>query len=215
MEQKNMNTLCIPFVDESSVQQAIRVLQAGGVIAFPTDTVYGVGSSAFDGEAIERLYVIKERSNLKAIPVLIGSADQLAQVTAQIPEYARWLIERLWPGALTVILPIHAGLPASLSPTPTVGVRMPDHVLLRRLITLAGPLAVTSANLSGMPNSVMAQDVLAQIGGRIELLLDGGPTPGEIPSTVVDCTGRQAHMLRLGRIAREELEAVLGESLVG
>ena len=201
MEQKNMNTLCIPFIDESSVQQAIRVLQAGGVIAFPTDTVYGVGSSAFNGEAIERLYVIKERSNLKAIPVLIGSADQLDQVTAQIPEYARRLIERLWPGALTVILPVHPGLPASLSPTPTVGVRMPDHDLLRRLIMLAGPLAVTSANLSGRPNSVTAQDVLAQIGGRIDMLLDGGPTPGEVPSTVVDCTGTKARVLRQGRIS--------------
>lgn len=207
-----MDTLCIPF-DEDSIRQAILTLQTGGVIAFPTDTVYGVGSSAFDAKAIERIYLIKERSNLKAIPVLIGSTDQLAQVTSQVPAYAQLLIEKLWPGALTVILPIHGGLPANISPTPTIGVRMPDHDLLRSLISQAGPMAVTSANLSGMGNSVSAQEVMAQIGGRIDLLLDGGPTPGEVPSTVVDCTGEKGRILRQGKILREEVANVLGEYL--
>ena len=196
--------------DEQALEQAQAFLQAGGVIAFPTDTVYGIGVPVHDSAGIERLYDIKERSNLKAIPVLIGQVEQLDQVTVNHPPYAERLIRQLWPGALTLILPMHEGLPSALSPTPTIGVRMPNHDLLRKLITLVGPMAVTSANLSGQANTASAQAVLAQLDGRIDLLLDGGPTPGDIPSTVVDCTGEKPRVLRWGVISRERLEAALG-----
>jgi L-threonylcarbamoyladenylate synthase len=206
-----LKTITIPF-NESAISQALQALREGAVLAFPTDTVYGIGVPAFSPAGIERLYAIKERSNLKAIPILIGALEQLTQVSAGMPDYAARLTRRLWPGALTVILPIHTGLPKEISPTPTIGVRMPDHDLLRQLITLSGPLAVTSANLSGQPNSVSAADVLMQLGGRVDLLLDGGSTPGDVPSTVVDCTGERAKVLRWGVIGRDVLEEALGEN---
>ncbi len=204
-----MITKSIHF-DEQSLETAQTVLRTDGVIAFPTDTVYGIGVPVQDASGIERLYDIKERSNLKAIPVLIGQVKQLDLLTVKRPPFADRLIHQLWPGALTLILPMREGLPAALSSTPTIGVRMPDHDLLRRLITLVGPMAVTSANLSGHPNTASAQAVLAQLDGRIDLLLDGGPTPGDIPSTVVDCTGEKPRVLRWGMINKEKLEEVLG-----
>lgn len=207
-----METRSIYFL-EKAIPQALQALQEGAVLAFPTDTVYGIGVPAFSSAGIERLYAIKERSNLKAIPILIGSLEQLAQVSAGMPDYAARLTQRLWPGALTVILPINAGLPKEISPTPTIGVRMPDHDLLRQLITLSGPLAVTSANLSGQPNSVSAEDVLMQLGGRVDLLLDGGSTPGDVPSTVVECVGERPRVLRWGVVGREKLEEALEEKL--
>lgn len=207
-----MKTVTIQF-DDKAIEQTKIALRDGAVIAFPTDTVYGIGVPVHDPAGIERLYDIKERSNLKAIPVLIGQAEQLDLVTVNRPPYAERLMEQLWPGALTLILPMRAGLPAALSPTPTLGVRMPNHHLLRRLITLVGPMAVTSANLSGQANTASAQAVLEQLDGRIDLLLDGGPTAGDIPSTVVDCTGEKPRVLRWGVINRQKLEEALGGSV--
>jgi L-threonylcarbamoyladenylate synthase len=165
----------------------------------------------FDKAGIDRLYTIKERSNQKAIPVLIGLAEQLTQLTPEVPEFAGKLIDVFWPGALTLVVPARPELPDNLSLAATVGVRMPNLDLLCQLIARTGPLAATSANLSGMPNSITAEHVMAQLGDRIDLLLDGGATPGEIASTVVDCTGEQPRILRAGRIPTGALRAVLGD----
>lgn len=192
-----------------AVERALAVLNAGGLVAFPTDTVYGLASAAFDPAGIERIYEAKGRDAAKAIPILLGDIDHLEQVAPGLPPAAGKLAARFWPGALTLVVPKNPALPAVLSALPTVGVRMPDHPFALRLLKQAGPLAVTSANLSGKENPRSAQDVLAQLSGRIELVLDGGPTPGGVPSTVVDCTGAQPAILRQGAIPAEEILRII------
>ncbi len=174
-------------------------------MAIPTDTVYGLAAMITNGPAIDRLYQAKERSLQKAIAVLIGGLEQIDQVVGYFSEDAHRLARRFWPGALTLVVPQHPGLPANLSPTPTIGVRMPDHSFTLELLRQVGPLATTSANISGGPNPRDAADVLAQLDGRIELLLDGGPAPGGIPSTVVDCTGEELVILREGAISAAQI----------
>jgi len=205
-----MNTLVIPYENEA-LEQALELLQQGELVAFPTDTVYGLGVMAFDAQAIDRLYQAKGREAGKAIAILVGEAEALQRVTAGMNEMAMRLAQRFWPGPLTLVVEGHPSLPANLSPRPTVGVRMPDHPVALTLLRRAGPLAVTSANLSGAPNANTAQEVLAQLGGRVALILDGGKTPGGLPSTVLDCTGPQPVILRLGPITLEQIYAVLEE----
>jgi L-threonylcarbamoyladenylate synthase len=147
----------------------------------------------------------------KAIPVLIADADDLAKVCAMVPEIALRLGSRFWPGPLTIVLPKHPDLPPAISSGPTVGVRIPNHPVARSLLRLAGPMAVTSANLSGKANPCDAQEVQEQLGGRIALIIDGGRTPGGVPSTVVDCTGQEVLVLRAGPISKEEIMAIAGQ----
>ena len=195
---------CIPF--------ALEVLQAGRLVAFPTDTVYGVGALAFDGEAVEAIYIAKDRPVEKAIPVLAGDPEDIERVGADIPDSARQLAARFWPGPLTILVPKRPGLPEAVSATATVGVRVPDHDVARELLRAAGPMAVTSANISGAPSPVTAQEVHEQLGGRIALIIDGGRTPGGIPSTLVDCTSGELRVLREGPISLEQLHASLKTS---
>ena len=123
---------------------------------------------------------------------------------------ARKLAERFWPGPLTIILPKRSDLPDSVSATNTVGVRVPDHRIARRVLRAAGPMAVTSANISGQPSPSTAEEVFIQLNGRIALILDGGKTPGGVPSTVVDCTGTQPIVIREGPISFREILAITG-----
>ncbi len=206
-----MDTRILLASDLSAIEKALTVLEAGGLVAFPTDTVYGVAGNAFDPAAIERIYEAKGRDQTKAIPILLGEVDHLPRVALQLPPAANRLAQHFWPGALTLVVPRHPGLPENLSPTPTVGVRMPDHAFALALLRRSGPLAVTSANRSGAENPRDAQDVLRQLGGRIELIIDGGPTPVGVPSTVVDCTGGQVKILRLGAIAAQEIQRLVAE----
>ena len=148
---------------------------------------------------------------MRALPLLVDSVDQAADLAHDPPRLFFQLAERFWPGPLTLVVPRHPALPANLSNLPTIGVRMPDHPLALALMRRTGPLAVTSANRSGAENAVTAQQVYAQLGGRIELILDGGQTPGGLPSTVVDCTGAEAVILRLGPISAADLQQALGE----
>ncbi len=200
-----MKTELLSTEDPKAIERAVAVLYGGGLVALPTDTVYGVAALANDAQAIERIYQVKERSENKAIAVLIGEFSQLSRVAASQNGNARRLAEVFWPGALTLVLPRHPGLPDNLSPQPTIGVRMPDHAFTRRLLALTGPLATSSANLSGGPNPHNAQEVLAQLDGRIELVLDGSDAPGGVPSTVVDCTGDSISILRQGAIKPQRL----------
>lgn len=205
-----MDTKTILMNDERAVDLAVEVLKAGGLVAFPTDTVYGVGALAFEPACIERIYEAKDRDTTKAIPILVGTLEQLSHVALMLTPAAEKLAQRYWPGALTLVIPRHPSLPDVLSPIPTVGVRMPDHPYALELLRRAGPLAVTSANLSGEENPRTAQDVLAQLEGRIALVVDGGAAPGGVPSTVVDCTGEQARILRHGAIPDEEIQKIIG-----
>ena len=197
-------TLLLPANDES-IQLALKILRKGGLVAFPTDTVYGVGALAFDGKAVESIYGAKNRPIEKAIPVLIGDMEDMEKVGMNIPEIAYQLAARFWPGPLTCVIPKQPTLPKSVSATDTVGVRVPDHEVARALLRAAGPMAVTSANISSQSSPSSAEEVFAQLDGRIDLILDGGITPGGIPSTLVDCTGDEVRILREGPISLEEI----------
>ncbi len=204
-----MQTTVLSAADPAAIPQALAVLQQGGLVAFPTDTVYGLAAATYSRAAVERLFEAKTREAAKAIAVLVGQIEHLRQLTPGMPEAARILAERFWPGALTLVVPKSPKLPENLSPYPTIGVRMPDHAFAVALLRRVGPLATTSANLSGQANPLTAQDVLDQLGGRIDLILDGGPCPGGKPSTVVDCTQEPPVVLREGAISPVEIHAAL------
>ena len=201
-----MKTEIIPA---SEIQSALEILQNGGIVAFPTDTVYGLGALAFNNNAVESIYIAKERPIEKSIPILIGDLSGLDQVAEDIPNMALRFATRFWPGPLTCILPKKQTLPLAVSATSTVAVRIPDHADARALLRAAGAMAVTSANISGQPNPSTAQEVYDQLNGRIPLILDGGKTRGGVPSTLVDCTGEKPVVLREGPISLDELLAAL------
>ena len=204
-----MDTKVLSSDSPNAILSALEILLSGGLVAFPTDTVYGVGALAFHEKAIESIYVAKDRPMERAIPVLIGDNDDLIKVAQEIPIFAMRLIDRFWPGPLTVLVPKKPTLPEAISATSTVGVRVPDHDIARALLRLAGPLAVTSANISGQLSPTTARQVREQLGGRIAMIIDGGETPGGIPSTLVDCTGEEIQILREGPISKEELLRVV------
>ena len=205
-------TLLLPATTET-IRAALEILQKGGLVAFPTDTVYGVGAVAFDGKAVESIYKAKDRPIEKAIPVLMADAADMEKVGMDIPEVAHQLAARFFPGPLTCLIPKQPTLPESVSATETVGVRVPDHEVARALLRAAGPMAVTSANISGQASPSTAQEVLAQLGGRIDLILDGGKTPGGVPSTLVDCTGNDLKILREGPISLAEIRQKLSSPI--
>jgi L-threonylcarbamoyladenylate synthase len=200
-----MKTEIISVSQPSAIRHALDVLRNGGLVAFPTDTVYGLAAPVDNAESIERLYTVKGRTNTKAIAVLLGDAADLEKVVVSPSQKAQRLADAFWPGPLTLILPRHPGLPEVLSPLSTVGVRIPDHPVALALLRATGPLAVTSANRSGDENTLTAEQVYAQLQGRIHLILDGGATPGGVPSTVVDCTSGEPKILREGPITLDEI----------
>ncbi|RPJ50110.1 MAG: threonylcarbamoyl-AMP synthase [Chloroflexi bacterium] len=207
-----MHTAFLPTSDPAAISLALEILSAGGLVAFPTDTVYGVAAGVTNPTGIDRLYEAKVRSANKAIAVLVAEIEQLNMLTSGLTPSAHRLAGRFWPGALTLVVPKHPHLPLNLSPLPTVGVRMPDHRFARALISATGPLATSSANISGESNTLTAQQVLEQLDGRIELVLDGGSVPGGVPSTVVDCTQDPPKILRHGALTAEQINAALSEA---
>jgi L-threonylcarbamoyladenylate synthase len=200
-----MKTLILASDHPEALLQAEQILQQGGLVAFPTDTVYGLAAAAFSAAGIDRLFAAKGRAADKAIAVLVGNFEQLDLISVGLDELAHQLARRFWPGALTLVVPRQPGLPDNLSPLPTIGVRMPDHPLALALLNRSGPLATTSANLSGGANPLTAADVMAQLDGRIDLVIDGGPVTGGKPSTVVDCTGPEIKLLRAGPVSLDGL----------
>jgi L-threonylcarbamoyladenylate synthase len=193
----------------SALNHAVDVLQHGGLVAFPTDTVYGLAALPFKGEYVEELFSAKGRNNTRAIAILIGDYADLKRVVAHFDETSTRLAHRFWPGPLTLVVPKHASLPEALSPNGTIGVRMPDHPIALALLRKIGPLAVTSANISGQDNANTAEEVNRQLNGRVHLILDGGRTSGGVPSTVINCTESSLIVLREGPISREAIEAAL------
>ena len=197
--------------DASGRAAAIEVLRRGGIVAMPTDTVYGVGVALDALDGLARLFAAKDRPPDRAIVLLVADLEQAASVGTFSPA-ARALAERFWPGGLTLVLAQAPGavLPAALTGgAGTIGVRIPDHDCPRRLARDLGPLPVTSANLSGQPDARDATAVLAQLSGRIDLVLDGGPARGGVPSTVVDCSGAVPRILREGAISATRLAETL------
>jgi L-threonylcarbamoyladenylate synthase len=204
-----MNTEVIKSDHPVALPHAVDVLKNGGLVAFPTDTVYGLAALPTKVEFIERLYTAKGRESTRAIAILLNSPSELPDVSISPGKTALRLATKFWPGPLTLIVPKHPDLPDILSPNPTIGVRVPDHKLALELLRSAGPLGVTSANISGWKNTLTAQEVLQQLDGRIHLVIDGGKSPGSVPSTVVDCTTPNPVILRPGPIDLEAIHSAI------
>lgn len=196
----------------AQLEEGARRLRAGQLVAFPTDTVYGLGALAFDGATALKLYAAKERPPEKAIPILVADRADLDQVAIDLPPIAYRLMERFWPGALTLVVLKRPAVPVEVSAGDTIAVRIPDLELTRALLRLTGPLAVTSANRSTGPNPRTAQEVLDQLAGRIDAVIDGGVTPGGVPSTVLDCAASEPRILRAGALA-DQVSAFLRNQL--
>ena len=200
-----MRTRIIAQSDPIAANTTLEIIRSGGVVAVPTDTVYGIACAVENPDAIKQLYVIKERDALKAIPVLVGTHHQAEDLAADFSKTANKLAERFWPGALTIIVEKNPVLPAELTIFQTVGLRRPNYAWLLELMQACGPLAATSANISGAPSPATAEEVLAQLDGRVELVIDGGRCEGGIPSTVVDCSQSQINILREGGISAKDI----------
>lgn len=199
-----VNTRVLPL--NQGIDQALDLLGRGHAIAFPTDTVYGVGADGLRAAAVQQLFAIKDRPPTQAIPLLLADPADLIAVSSGVSEQAQRLAERYWPGGLTLVVPAATHLPADLlAGGATVAVRVPDHPALRDLIRQLGrPLAATSANLHGHANPRTVQDVVAQLARRVALVLDGGATPGDVASTIVDVSGAVPRVLRQGVLRVDE-----------
>lgn len=204
----------IAAVSDKSLRGAVDILQSGGIVAIPTETSYGLAVDPFDQDAVERLYKIKQRSRTLPILVLVHGAQQLPQVVASIPDIYAPLIAHFWPGPLTLVFPAHAGIGAQLTGgTGTVGVRHSPNPVANRLIDLFGrPVTATSANLSGMVPAISAHQVEHVFGGLIDLVLDGGVTPGGKGSSLVGLRGAELCCLREGRIPFAQVQQILAAS---
>ena len=199
-----------PSLDPELLQRAADILRRGGLVAYPTDTVYGLAALPTDDAAVQRLFEAKKRPLDRAVPLLIASPADLAAVAGDVPEVARALIYAFWPGALTVVLPKAATF-HSIAVADTVALRVPDHLVPRELVRLLGaPITGTSANVSGEAEPLTADDARSQLGAAVELVIDGGACPGSQPSTVVDCTVKPPRVVREGAISRGELTRAAG-----
>ena len=210
MSEPSLTARIVPD-DESGRAEAIAALRAGGIVALPTDTVYGIAVALDTPGGIEALFAAKRRPPEKAVMLLIGDAAQ-ARTIGQWPPAAAALAEAFWPGGLTVVVPQRPdiSLPSALTGgAPTIGLRVPDHPAPRALAAAVGPLPTTSANISGMWEARDADEILAQLGDVIAVVLDGGVAHGGPASTVVDCTVDPPRILREGAIAPERVAAAL------
>lgn len=204
-----MQTITLPAENPESISSALSLIRDGEIVAFPTDTVYGLGADPFQATGIIKLFEAKGRDSNKAIAILIGSIEQASLVTDHMPDMAIRLCEVFWPGMVTVIVPRKNTLPELISNVDRIGIRMPNHPVALEMLRTYGPLATTSANLSGKPDAITAKDVFDQLANRVPLILDGGKCQGGVPSTVIDCSGSEPVILREGPVSIEQLFKVL------
>ncbi len=207
-----------PEAPESEViERAAEVLRRGGLVAFPTETVYGLGADAFNPQAVRRIFAVKGRPAQNPLIVHIAWKEQLRDVARIVPEAAWDVAERFWPGPLTLVLPRHERVPLETTGgLETVAVRMPDSPVALALIrALGNPIAAPSANLSGRPSPTTAEHVYEDLRGRIEVILDGGPTRIGVESTVLDMTTSPPTILRPGGVSPEHLRPLLGDVRLG
>jgi L-threonylcarbamoyladenylate synthase len=205
---KRLSTL---GVDEAVLEEAARCLQGGGLVAFPTDTLYGLAAVASQERAVQRLFEAKERPRDRPLPVFVASSADVDGVATEASPAARRLMEAFWPGGLTLVLRRHPRFRSlALAGGDTVAVRVPAHPVALELLRRVGePLTGTSANLSGRPGPRTAEEVRRQLGDRVDLIVDGGRCPGGVESTVVDCTVDPPRVLREGAVSVEWVTAVL------
>jgi L-threonylcarbamoyladenylate synthase len=192
--------------EPGAIEKAAALLAAGHLVVFPTDTLYGVGADAYNAAAIDALYRAKERPAQKGIPVLLADAAGVDGVARAVPETARRLVERFWPGPLTLVLPRQPELPPNLAPNENVAVRVPDHPVARALIRAAGgAVATSSANRSGEAPAQNACAAQRALGHAVAAILDGGPVFHGAPSTILDCTVDPPRLLRAGPLSAADL----------
>jgi L-threonylcarbamoyladenylate synthase len=197
------------------IDKAAGVVLAGGIIAFPTDTTYGLGVNPFDDSAVSKVYRLKQRQQEKPLILLLSSQEQLENITQEVSEEAKKLMEHFWPGPLTLIFAASDELKSfSIGHTGKIGIRIPDNPIARKLIDACRiPLTATSANISGQPSARSAQDAIDYFGNKIEMVLDGGPSRKEMESTVIDLTISPINLIREGQIGLDRIETVIGHSL--
>jgi L-threonylcarbamoyladenylate synthase len=199
-----------PTEREAGIANAALAIQRGQLVVLPTDTVYGIGADAFDPDAVRRLLAAKGRGREMPPPVLVSAATTLDALAVGVPSYARALLDELWPGPLTLVCHQQPSLQWDLGDTRgTVAVRMPDHEVALELLARTGPLAVSSANRSGLPAALDADSAQAMLGSSVTVILDDGPAPGPEPSTIVDVTGAHGRVLRVGALSLARLNEIV------
>ncbi|WP_052462456.1 L-threonylcarbamoyladenylate synthase [Nigerium massiliense] len=195
---------------EAALAAAVEAVAAGQVIVLPTDTVYGVGADAFDASAVQALLDAKHRGRDMPPPVLVAEVPMVRSLAGGDHDIVAALGEAFWPGALTLILPAHPSLRIDLGDRgETIAVRVPDHDLTRELLRRTGPLAVSSANISGEDAALTVDEALGMLGDSVAAYIDAGPMSGPVPSTIVDLSGRVPRLLRAGRLTVDQLNAVV------
>jgi len=202
----------LPSDIQEQIEKGISILKQGGIVAFPTDTVYGLGAGANNQQAVERVYRVKERPQNIALPLLLANVSQIGEVAEPVPPIAWLLAHHFLPGALTIVLHKSNSVPDIVTAGGiTVAVRVPAHPIPIALAEgLGAPIVGTSANVSGKPSALTADEVYSQFGNKIDLVIDGGRCPGGRESTIIDVTGDEPVILREGAISREELEKECG-----
>ena len=198
-----------------AIEEAIDVIRRKGVVAFPTDTLYGLGADSFCVEAVQRVFQIKGRSGDMALPILIGRIQDLEQVAVDIPDPAWPLIQHFWPGPLTLIFKATPQVPRIVrGGKDSIAVRMPNHPIpLALMRELGSPITGTSANPSGEPDPVSIEDVRRLLGDKVDYIVEGGPPVAGIPSTIVDLTQSSPRIVRPGAVRYHSLQAVCPVSL--
>lgn len=198
--------MAAPLVTDEDLATACAILRNGGVVAFPTETYYGLAVDPFNREALARLFALKGRSAAKPVLLIIDNPSQLSTLVTEIPAPLAPLMEKFWPGPLTLVFPGLASLPGMLTGgLGTIGVRISSHLVARRLVrAFGGPITATSANLSGHPAASSADGVREQLGAGVDMILDGGETPGGLGSTILGCRDGGILLLRNGVISFSE-----------
>lgn len=198
-----------------ALPKVVAGIRAGQLVVLPTDTVYGIGSDAFSGEAVRQLLAAKGRGREMPPPVLIADPRTVDGLADEVPAWARALMDRFWPGPLTLVLKAQPSLAWDLGETSgTVALRIPDDEIALAVLADVGPMAVSSANRTGYPASRTVLDAAAQLGAAVTMYLDGGPTRGGLASTIIDCTGEAPVVLREGALAADDILAVVAQSQV-
>lgn len=206
----NLRDCSDPEAWEPHLEEAVLALRNGGLVVLPTDTVYGIGADAFTPDSVAALLRAKGRGRHKPPPVLIGDAMTMDALATDVSADARALADEFWPGPLTLILKAQPSLMWDLGETEgTVALRVPNHPCALELLQRTGPLAVSSANRSGQPPSVECAHAAEQLRDAVEVYLDAGETPGQVPSTIVDCTGEEAKILRPGALSTDDLGRIV------
>ncbi len=201
--------------EKEKIEEAAKIIKDGGLVAFPTETVYGLGADALNKEAVKKVFEVKGRPHSKPLSILIGRKEELIKYVQKIPKAAEALIEKFWPGPLTLIFEASSLIPDVIKGKDnSIGMRMPDCRIALEIVEASGvPLVCPSANLSGRPAPIKAEEVIKDLGEKIDLILDGGEAKIGVESTVLDLTTSPPTMVREGALKREGIEEVIGKTL--